>query len=31
MSISACFFPMLYDRFEKACETVLAEDEAGSP
>jgi hypothetical protein len=28
MSISARFFPFLYDRFEKACETLLAEDAA---
>jgi hypothetical protein len=30
MSVSACFFPMLYDHFEKACETVLAEEDVNS-
>lgn len=28
MSVSAGFFPALYDRFEKACEVTLAEAES---
>jgi hypothetical protein len=27
MAVSAGFFPLLYDRFQKACDATLAEDE----